>query len=316
MKKIKVGVVDSSALLHRARFVSLKEGCDIFVKFLEYIQEFQRKLRCDRIILCNDTHTSRYRLEIDPEYKAHRGKYDKPPSDSEIEAKKLMKSLQYNLHLLSPYFINGNLIGVEADDVIGMLLNDSELKDEFELIAISPDKDMLGAIHISKIFNTNKNDFRPSKDLKGCKNRNEFLLFQSFFSDSTDTLLTLKGIGEKTALKLVDRFKSFKELKTFLSDTSNWENEKDRYLKKAYNILSTEEGWETLGKIFKIVNIFRDTSLLNDSELLRYNQIKQELIDYIPLDFEITEDLDNFVLENNFDYDVFDMLEVITDRFN
>lgn len=315
MKKIKIGIVDSSALLHRAKFASLKDNSDQFVLFLTYIQDFQRKLKCDRIILCNDLTTSRYRQELDNEYKSHRGKYDKEPTAREIEAKKTMANLRKNLSLLEPYFINGNIYGVEADDVMGMLTNDEDLKDEFDIYVISTDKDLLSAVHYSKIFNPMKNEMRTLNDLKGLNNRNEFLMYQSFMSDSQDTLITLKGIGEKTAIKLAQRFKNFKELKEFLSDESNTENETDRYVKKAFELLKNKTEWEKLGTIFKIVSIFRDTSKLNDDEISQYNKIKENILSYNKVDFEVSNSLDEFVMENNFDMDIYDMLEGIVSDF-
>lgn len=315
MKKLKLGIVDSSALLHRAKFASLKDNSDQFVLFLSYIQDFQRKLNCDRIILCNDLTTSRYRQELDKEYKSHRGKYDKEPTVKELEAKKTMSKLRKNLYLLEPYFINGNIYGVEADDVMGMLANDEDLKDRFDIYVISTDKDLLSAVHYSKIFNPMKNELRGFKDLKGLQNRNEFLMYQSFMSDSQDTLITLKGIGEKTAIKLAQRFKNFKELKEFLSDKSNIENETDRYVKKAFELLKNKTEWEKLGTIFKIVSIFRDISKLSDDEVSQYNKIKDNILSYNKTDFEVSNFLDEFVLENNFDMDCYDLLEELVSDF-
>lgn len=314
MKKLKLGIIDSSELLHRAKFVSIKENNDIFVLFLSYLQDIQSKFRFDRIVLTNDTTTSRYRKTIDPEYKEHRGKYDKPPTPKEIEAKKLMSKLRKNLSLLSPYFIYGGVEFVESDDIIGILYNDKELQENFDMIVVSGDKDIMTIVPYNHIYRPIQNKFRSKEDTKGLS-KNGFLMYQSFLSDSTDTLITLKGIGESTALKLAKKFKNFKELKEFLNDTYNWENESDRYLKKAYQVLATKEGWETLGKIFKLVQIFDNTDKLNESELEEYNKVKENILNYEAVEFTVSEELDNFCLENNFDMDCYDMLEGLVSDF-
>ena len=107
--------------------------------------------------------------------------------------------------------------GYEADDIIGTFSSKINLSDDYEGLIISSDRDLLQLIsnkvkvkllkskdYIMMDYNTFKNEYgiEPIKiiDLKGLQ------------GDSSDNIPGVKGIGEKTALKLLQEYGSVENI--------------------------------------------------------------------------------------------------------
>jgi 5'-3' exonuclease len=123
-------------------------------------------------------------------------------------------------------------------------------------------------------------------------------MFTALVGDSADNFKGLKNCGEKTALKLVQKYKSINNLlKSCYEDSFD---EKDSYVKKALQRLCSVEGREELKLGYHLAKIFRDTSNLNNIELKRYEEIIQDILNYkkpVPNSF-ISEALDEFFIES------------------
>ena len=123
-------------------------------------------------------------------------------------------------------------------------------------------------------------------------------MYQTICGDSVDGFNGLKGAGKGTAEKLVQKYKSINNLlKNCYEDSFE---EKDRFVKKALERLCSIEGKEELRLGYHLAKIFRDTSRLNETELKRYEEIVQDIINYkkpYPNSY-VSEDLDNYLLEN------------------
>ena len=207
----------------------------------------------------------------------------------------MVRSLKTNLHLFEGVFVDGSNWGVEADDMLGMLFNDSRLS-EYDIIVSSSDKDLMTVIPFHKIYDMNKGRYKTIEDCLGF-NMSQWLGFQSLAGDATDDIPKLKGVGKGTAFKLIDRYRSLTEV--IKQAPNDYTNEKDRYIKKALEQIATSEGKEVLKLSFKLVKIMKDTSLLNQQELKRYNDIVQNILNFKLQDNIISEELDSYLLESN-----------------
>ena len=293
----KVLLIDSANIFHSKKY-SYIQGAEtnIVEPFLTEIRDIVFKLQPDMVVLLNDKYKSRFRAELTKDYKAHRIERMKKYTNKQLEGEALVKSLKNNLHLFKGVFVDGNLDEVEADDLIGMLSLDTRLKG-FDFIAVTTDKDMSTVLPLNKIYDWKKQRFKIPEDVYGL-NRNEYLMFTALVGDSADNFKGLKNCGEKTALKLVQKYKNINNLLKRAYDDSF--DEKDSYVKKALQRLCGVEGREELKLGYHLAKIFRDTTNLNDAELKRYEEIVQDILNYKkpePNNYT-SEALDEFFIES------------------
>lgn len=293
----KVLLIDSANIFHSKKysFIQAVES-NIIEPFLAEIQDIVFKLQPDIIVLGNDETKSRFRQELTKDYKAHRVERMKKYTNKQLEGEALVKSLKNNLHLFKGLFVYGGIQGIECDDLIGMLSLDNRLKG-FDFIAVTTDKDISTVLPLDKIYDWKKQRFKLPEDVYGL-NRNEWLFFQSIQGDAVDGFNGLKGAGEKTALKLVQKYKNINNLlRNAYNDSFD---EKDSYVKKALQRLCTPEGREELKLGYTLAKIFRDTSNLNETELKRYEEIVQDILNFKKPNSDnfVSKELDEFLFES------------------
>ena len=293
----KVLLIDSANIFHSKKY-SYVQGAEtnIIEPFLTEIRDIIFKLQPYMVVLLNDKYKSRYRAELTKDYKAHRIERMKKYTNKQLEGEALVKSLKNNLHLFKGVFIDSSIDYVEADDMIGMLSLDARLKD-FDFIAVTTDKDMSTVMPLNRIYDWKKQRFKIAEDVYGL-DRNEFLFFTSLVGDSADNFKGLKNCGEKTALKLVQKYKTINNLLQNAYEDSF--GEKDSYIRKALQRLCTVEGREELKLGYTLAKIFRNKEYLNEVELKRYEEIIQDILNYrkpAPSEY-VSEDLDNFFIES------------------
>jgi DNA polymerase-1 len=162
---------------------------------------------------------------------------------------------------------------------------------------VSQDKDLLTTIKFEDVYDWKQERFKNQEDIKGLT-RDEWLFMQSLTGDPTDSFGGLKNCGEKTALKLVQKYKTINNLLKNAYEDSFGEN--DRYVKKALERLCSIEGKEELRLGYHLAKIFRDTSRLNETELKRYEEIVQDILNYKKSEQNnfISEALDSYLLES------------------
>ena len=111
-------------------------------------------------------------------------------------------------------------VGYEADDLIATLCY--ELHRDNEIIVASSDKDMnqLLVYDNVKIYNPAKKIFFDSEDcLEKFKiHPHDFTFYQAFVGDASDNIQGIKGVGPKTAVKLIEKYKTITK---FTADTES-----------------------------------------------------------------------------------------------
>lgn len=296
MKK-RILVIDSAGIYHYYKYKFIKGEIDNLVEsFLLEIQKLVYKLNPNIVVLLNDETKSRYRNELAKDYKAKRVERLKKLTNKELEAENLVLEIKKNLKLFKGIFVYAGVKGCEADDIGCMLYLENRLK-EYDIIGVSSDKDWRTVFEPNKLYQWTKGRFTNDEDMLGFT-REQFLFYQSICGDSVDGFNGLKGAGKGTAEKLVRRYNTINNLlKNAYNDSFE---EKDRFIKKALERLCSIKGKAELKLSYQLAKIFRDTSNLNETELKRYEEIVQDILNYKkPSSSEyVSEALDEFLFES------------------
>jgi len=217
-KPKKIIITDSNSIIHRAFHalppLTTKDGelvnvvYGFFSAFLKAVQDFDP----DFIATCFDLPFPTFRHKKFKEYKAKR-----PPAPKELYqqipiVKKLLKTLKV------PVFEKK---GFEADDLIGTISNLSkEFNSKIEIIILSGDLDLLQLVDKNvKVFLLRKganNSFLYDQELVKEKYLgllpNQLVDYRALRGDPSDNIPGVTGIGEKTAIKLLNQFQNIENL--------------------------------------------------------------------------------------------------------
>ena len=119
-------------------------------------------------------------------------------------ARKILNAMGIAYSELAPY---------EADDIIGTIANAAEQHEDYYSLIVSSDKDLLQLISFetevkllkqSGFIRYNENNFKEEYGIDPIK----IIDLKALMGDSSDNIPGVKGIGEKTALKLLQEYKS------------------------------------------------------------------------------------------------------------
>ena len=119
----------------------------------------------------------------------------------------------------------------EADDIIGTLAKKVDEEDEFIATIVSSDKDLLQLISdevVVKLLKSNdhimmtKDEFKNTYGIDPIK----MIDLKALMGDSSDNIPGVKGIGEKTAIKLLTEYKSLDGLYEHIDEIKGKTKEK------------------------------------------------------------------------------------------
>jgi DNA polymerase-1 len=255
--------IDSMALFYRSYFAMIRNPL-INSRGLNtsglrgVVQQILRILEEDKpeyLAVASDSSEPTFRHERFPAYKATR---EKMPEDL-VEQLPYLPRLVEALHL--PYLI---LPGYEADDIIGTLMSWCSEAD-LEGVMVTSDKDYMQLI-TDKITLLNHHGNRIGKagvfEKFQCA-PGQVIDILGLMGDSSDNVPGVKGVGEKTAIKLIQEFGSidsvYKNLDSVSSASLRTKLENDRDAA----FLSRE-----------LVTIFREVPLNIQLEDLKPSEIK------------------------------------------
>ena len=204
-------LIDGKSVFYRGYYamgnLSLSDGTPTggVYGFAAIAMEIVKRLEPTKVVVAWDSKTSAStRREIYPEYKAGRVK---PGEDFYTQIpllEELVKSLGWNFVEIENY---------EADDIIGTLSREADEAGGWETFIISSDLDMLQVVdnntHMWRIVkgfsNIEKIDI-PEVEAKYGILKSQFLDLKSLKGDSSDNIPGVPGIGEKTAVKLLNEY--------------------------------------------------------------------------------------------------------------
>jgi DNA polymerase-1 len=203
----KVYLIDGSGYIFRAYYgvapLTTREGfpTNALFGFLRMIIKLLATADSDKVVMVFDAGKETFRTEMYPEYKANR---DECPED-------LLQQMPYfrdfSRALGLPVF---EQIGVEADDIIGTLVKRFH-GTGIETVIVSGDKDLMQLVDDSvTIWDTMRDRrFGPKEvEEKMGVPPEKIIELLGLMGDSSDNIPGIRGVGPKTAVKLLELFGS------------------------------------------------------------------------------------------------------------
>ncbi|MDT3947833.1 5'-3' exonuclease [Staphylococcus haemolyticus] len=172
--------------------------------FVRHIFTAINEINPSHVAVCWDMGQSTFRNDMYTDYKQNR---PAPPEE-------LIPQFDYVKEISDQFgFINVGMTNYEADDVIGTLAK--TFSDNNEVHIITGDKDFLQCINnnvevwlIKKGFNIYNRYTLARFNEEYQLNPQQLIDIKAFMGDSADGYPGVKGIGEKTALKLIQTYGS------------------------------------------------------------------------------------------------------------
>ena len=206
------------ALIYRAHFALIRSpiynskglNTSAVFGFANALLDILKNQNPTHLVVAFDTPEPTERHIIFPEYKAQR---DAMPEDIQLAIPLVKKLLEgFNVPIVE-------CPGYEADDIVGTLVTLAD-KGEIECFMVTPDKDyaQLVADHIS-IYKPGRQNQPP--EIMGVpevlekwkiKRVDQVIDILGLMGDASDNIPGIKGIGEKTAQKLIAEFGSIEAL--------------------------------------------------------------------------------------------------------
>ena len=218
MNEKRLFLLDAYALIFRAYYALIKMprltqggfNTSAIFGFVNTLEEILRKEKPTHIAVCFDPQGPTFRSEADASYKSER---ESTPEDIKLSIPIIKEIINaYNIPILE-------VDGFEADDVIGTMAKRAE-KEGFTTYMMTPDKDF------GQLVSPNVLQYKPSyrgQDFElrgeeevcaryGIQKTSQVIDLLALMGDKIDNIPGCPGIGEKTAVKLINDFGSVEEL--------------------------------------------------------------------------------------------------------
>ncbi len=218
MEQKRLFLLDAYALIFRAYYALIRMpritqsgfNTSAIFGFVNTLEEVLRKENPSHIAVCFDPAGPTFRNEAFEQYKGER---ESTPEDIKLSVpiiKEIVKA--YNIPVVE-------VAGYEADDVIGTLARRAE-KENFTTYMMTPDKDF-GQLVSSSILQYKPSyrgqdfEIRGEKEVcerYGIKRTSQVIDLLALMGDKIDNIPGCPGVGEKTAIKLINDFDSVDNL--------------------------------------------------------------------------------------------------------
>lgn len=212
-------LIDAYAMIYRAYYAFIRaprmnskgENTSAVYGFATTLDDLLRRLKPTHIAVAFDPHGPTFRHEAYEAYKAQR---EETPEDIRRAVPIIKRLLQaMNIPAIE-------VDGFEADDVIGTLAKQAEQQD-FVVFMATPDKDY-GQLVTDRIFmyrprHTGGFEQLGPKEVcekYGLHNQSQVIDLLGLMGDASDNIPGCKGVGEKTAVQLLQQFGSIDNLLT------------------------------------------------------------------------------------------------------
>ena len=210
-------LIDAYAMIYRAYYAFIRaprmnsrgENTSAVFGFVVTFEDLLKRLKPTHIAVAFDPAGPTFRHEAFEQYKAQR---QETPEDIRWSVPRIKQILHaMNVPVLE-------VAGYEADDVIGTLAHKAE-KEGFEVYMATPDKDygQLVSEHIFMYRPRHTGGFEklgPQEvcEKYGLQNQLQVIDLLGLMGDSSDNIPGCKGVGEKTAVQLLQQFGSIENL--------------------------------------------------------------------------------------------------------
>lgn len=210
-------LIDAYAMIYRAYYAFIRaprmnsrgENTSAIFGFVVTFEDLLKRFKPSHIAVAFDPAGPTFRHEAFEQYKAQR---QETPEDIRWAVPRIKQILQaMNVPILE-------VPGYEADDVIGTIAHKAE-KEGFEVYMATPDKDygQLVTEHIFMYRPRHTGGFEklgPQEvcEKYGLQNQSQVIDLLGLMGDSSDNIPGCKGVGEKTAVQLLQQFGSIDNL--------------------------------------------------------------------------------------------------------
>lgn len=259
----KVVLVDGNNLMFRSYFATLYSGSTLRNKkgfptnaiygFVNMINKIISEEKPMYMAVAFDIGKT-FRHE---KYDYYKGKRDNTPDELKEQfpiAKQILTAMNIK------YF---ELQGYEADDIIGTFSKKCEQDDDFKALIVSSDKDLLQLITDQtevKLLKTKdyiRMDYKTFYDTYGIEPI-KMIDLKALMGDASDNIPGVKGIGEKTALKLLTTYGSLSSIYEHIDEIKG--SVKDKLIQDKDNAYMS----------YDIATIYKDVPLNVELEELAY----------------------------------------------
>ncbi|MCE9519151.1 MAG: DNA polymerase I [Verrucomicrobia bacterium] len=274
-------LLDCMALLYRAHFALISKpiftsdrvNTSALFGFANTVLDILQNQKPTHLGAAFDTQAPTPRHEMFPQYKAQR---DEIPEDLAIAipaAKRLLKAMRI------PVLEKD---GLEADDLIGAVAHQAEARGDFETFMVTPDKDF------GQLVNERTKIYKPGRagsDVEilgvqeicqrwGIERVDQVIEVLALMGDASDNIPGIKGVGEKTAVKLIQKFG---DVETMIARADEIEGKlKDK----------VKEGAEAARLSRKLVTIMREAPVPVTLDEMKLHGFDDEALKAILVEFE------------------------------
>jgi DNA polymerase-1 len=212
-------IIDGNAYIHRAYHAlpplntSFGVSVGAVYGFIKLLLKIKNTYKPDYLVVCFDYPAKNFRHEIYPEYKATR----KPIDQQLISQMPIAREAAAALNIFS-----AEVKGYEADDLIAAIADKAQ-KNGVKTVIVTGDKDILQLVNDNvSVWNDSKDILYNAKKVeeKYGVSPQQFAYILALMGDASDNVPGVKGIGEKTALKLVKEYGSLENIIKHSSDVS------------------------------------------------------------------------------------------------
>ncbi|MDR1940743.1 MAG: DNA polymerase I [Endomicrobium sp.] len=199
-------IVDANAYIHRAYHAlpplstSDNRQVNAVYGFIKLLLKIKETFKPDYIAACFDYPAKNFRHALYSDYKAHRKPLDEALISQMPAAREAVEALN---------IAKCEIEGYEADDLIASIAERNK-KENIKTVIVTGDKDILQLVVNDKIlvWNDSKDimfDEEKVEEKFGVPPKRLLDVF-SLMGDAADNIPGIKGIGEKTAVKLINEF--------------------------------------------------------------------------------------------------------------
>ncbi len=211
-------LLDGMALLYRAHFAFIRSpiftsdgvNTSALYGFVNTLLDIAKNHQPTHLAVALDTHAPTPRHDLFPAYKAQREEMPEDISKAIPQLKRVLQAMRIPLLERDGY---------EADDIIGILAGRAD-RVGLETFMVTPDKDFgqLVTEHV-KIFKPGRQgadvEILGVEEIKqrwGIEHPSQVIDILALMGDAVDNIPGIKGIGEKTATTLIQKYGSVENL--------------------------------------------------------------------------------------------------------
>jgi DNA polymerase-1 len=216
-------VVDGHALCYRAYFAlqrnpltnSKGQNVSAIYGFFRMLLRLLQTQKPDYTIIAFDPPKKSFRFSIYPEYKAQRAKMPDDLRSQIEEIKAMLQEMGFTVVIMDDY---------EADDVLGSIAR--QYSDTFKVVLVTGDKDAYQLLTDKNVsIYAGKKGITEFESIDAASvveklgvTPEQIIDYMALTGDAVDNIPGVKGIGEKTASKLLQQYKTLDNIYQHLDE--------------------------------------------------------------------------------------------------